>query len=89
MSGECFHPNAALHPAARPGSGGGDQQGACIRPPFNHRTVQEKREKEEIVSNKEMYERWGGLGSIQTSAATRSARVHVRRVAQPKTTHIL
>lgn len=31
----------------------------------------------------------GGLGGIQISAATRSARVHVHRVAQPKTTHAL
>lgn len=30
-----------------------------------------------------------GLGGIQSSAATRSARVHVRRVARPKTTHTL
>lgn len=30
-----------------------------------------------------------GCGGIQISAATRSARVRVRRVAQPKTTHAL
>lgn len=30
-----------------------------------------------------------GCGGIQISAATRSARVHVRRVARPKTTHAL
>lgn len=45
------------------------------------------------MSDNKMYEegKVGGLGcgGIQISAATRSARVHVRRVARPKTTHAL
>lgn len=104
MSGDSFHPNATLclrpflstlQPLGSP-QGGGEQPGTSLQSPCNrhgYATVPEKQEKEEKVSDIKCIKRersGGGLGcgGIPISV-TRSARVHVRRVAKPKTTHTL